>query len=153
MTTKIQLRRDISTNWVAANPILHEAEPGYELDTGKIKYGDGINHWNDLLYSTVLPINPQFSSYTIQESDAGKIITITSGSVTVPNLTMSAGSIVTIYNNSGSSIPINQGADLTLQWSGQMRSMTGNRTLGLYSICTITFISSSIAVISGIGLI
>jgi hypothetical protein len=97
-------------------------------------------------------INSQTSGYTLVAADAGKTISITTGGVTVPNAVMSAGNIITIYNNSGSSQTITQGASLTLQWAGQSSSTTGNRTLGLYGIATIIFISSSVAVISGAGL-
>ena len=46
---KFQLRRDISTNW---NPsyVLKEGEPGYELDTRKLKIGDGSTTWGSLPY-------------------------------------------------------------------------------------------------------
>lgn len=97
-------------------------------------------------------INSQTTGYTLVAADAGKTISITTGGVTVPNAVMSAGNIITIYNNSGSSQTITQGASLTLQWAGQSSSTTGNRTLGLYGIATIIFISSSVAVISGAGL-
>jgi hypothetical protein len=97
-------------------------------------------------------INSQSGAYVLIASDAGKSISITTGGVTVPNAVMSAGNIVTIYNDSGSSQTITQGASLTLQWAGQTASTTGNRTLGLYGIATILFISSSVAVISGAGL-
>ena len=97
-------------------------------------------------------INSQTTGYTLVAGDAGKTISITTGGVTVPNAVLSAGNIVTIYNNSGSSQTITQGASLTLQWAGQSSSTTGNRTLGLYGIATIIFISSSVAVISGAGL-
>ena len=36
-----------------------------------------------------------------------------------------------------------------MQWAGQASSSTGNRTLGLYGLATIVFISSSNAIISG----
>jgi hypothetical protein len=97
-------------------------------------------------------INSQTAGYTLVAGDAGKTISITTGGVTVPNSILSAGNIVTIYNNSGSSQTITQGTGVTLQWAGQTASTTGNRTLGLYGICTIIFISSSNAVISGSGL-
>jgi hypothetical protein len=97
-------------------------------------------------------INSQTSGYTLVAGDAGKTISITTGGVTVPNSILSAGNIVTIYNNSGSSQTITQGTGVTMQWAGQSSSTTGNRTLGLYGICTIIFITSSNAVISGAGL-
>ena len=97
-------------------------------------------------------INPQTSSYVLVAADAGKTISITTGGVTVPNSVLAAGNIVTIYNNSGSSQTITQGAGVTLQWAGQTASSTGNRTLGLYGIATLIYITANIAVISGAGL-
>ena len=102
--------------------------------------------------ATGTTINSQTSAYTLVAGDAGKAISITTGGVTIPNAVMAAGNIVTIYNNSGSSQTITQGASLTLQWAGQTASSTGNRTLGLYGMASILFISSSVAVISGAGL-
>lgn len=55
MTTRIKLRRDTAANWTAQNPILAAGEPGYETDTGKTKYGDGVKHWVDLAYATGIP--------------------------------------------------------------------------------------------------
>ena len=98
------------------------------------------------------PINSQTSSYVLVATDNGKAISITTGGVTVPNSVMSSGNMVIIYNNSGSSQTITQGSGVTLQWAGQVSSATGSRTLGLYSLCTILFTSSSTAVITGSGL-
>ena len=97
-------------------------------------------------------INSQTGAYVLVASDAGKTISITTGGVTVPNSVFSAGNIITIYNNSGSSQTITQGSGVTLQWAGQSSSTTGNRTLGLYGIATLIYISASVAVISGAGL-
>lgn len=102
--------------------------------------------------ATGTTINSQTTGYTLVAGDAGKTISTTTGGVTIPNAVMAAGNIVSIYNNSGSSQTITQGASLTLQFAGQTSSTTGNRTLGLYGLCTIVFISSSNAVITGSGL-
>ncbi len=51
MAVEIQLRRDSAANWTSENPTLAEGEPGYETDTGKIKYGDGVSAWADLPYA------------------------------------------------------------------------------------------------------
>lgn len=48
--TKIRFREDTALNWSIANPILESSEPGREIDTGFIKYGDGVTHWNELPY-------------------------------------------------------------------------------------------------------
>jgi hypothetical protein len=52
MATKIQLRRDTAANWTASNPVLSQGEVGFELDTGLLKIGDGVNQWGDLAYFT-----------------------------------------------------------------------------------------------------
>lgn len=45
-----QLRRGSSSVWTKNNPLLAAGEPGYELDTHKIKIGDGTSYWKDLPY-------------------------------------------------------------------------------------------------------
>ena len=50
MATRIQLRRDISANWISSNPILAEGEIGIETDTNKFKIGNGILNWSVLNY-------------------------------------------------------------------------------------------------------
>ena len=114
--------------------------------------GTGVSVSGSTINAVGTTINSQTSGYTLVASDAGKTISITTGGVTVNNSVMSAGNIVSIYNNSGSSQTITQGTGVTLQWAGQASSSTGNRTLGLYGIATIVFISASNAVITGSGL-
>ena len=38
--TKIQVRRDLATNWSTNNPKLDPGEFGFESDTGKLKVGN-----------------------------------------------------------------------------------------------------------------
>ena len=52
MSFKIQIRRDTAANWTLANPVLLEAEMGYETDTFKAKMGDGTTTYNLLPYWT-----------------------------------------------------------------------------------------------------
>lgn len=49
-TTTFKFKRGQSDSWTRVNPILAEGEPGYELDTGKLKIGDGKTAWRDLTY-------------------------------------------------------------------------------------------------------
>ena len=49
-TIKLRFREDTAENWKLANPILASSEPAREIDTGKIKYGDGTTKYNDLPY-------------------------------------------------------------------------------------------------------
>lgn len=50
MSVQIQLRRATAAQWATANPILGIGEPGFEIDTAKIKIGDGASAWNSLAY-------------------------------------------------------------------------------------------------------
>ena len=77
MPNRIQLRRGNAIDWYNANPVLAEGEICVELDSGKFKIGDGIQNWNDLLYST----GQDGSQGPI--GNTGSAATITVGTVTV----------------------------------------------------------------------
>lgn len=48
--TTFQLKRADSLTWLSLNPILSAGEPGFELDTHRLKIGDGKTDWNHLTY-------------------------------------------------------------------------------------------------------
>lgn len=98
----------------------------------------------------LVPQNAQVSGYTLVANDAGKHISITTGGVTVPAGIFSVGSAVTIFNNSGSSQTITQGASATMYFAGT--GSTGNRTLGGYGLATVLCVASNTFVIAGAGL-
>jgi hypothetical protein len=50
MSIQIQIRRGTASQWTAANPLLAQGEMGYETDTYKLKFGDGVTYWNSLVY-------------------------------------------------------------------------------------------------------
>jgi cytoskeletal protein CcmA (bactofilin family) len=50
MANRIQLRRDGAQQWANVNPILAQGELGIEIDTSRIKIGDGVTAWNSLRY-------------------------------------------------------------------------------------------------------
>jgi Major tropism determinant N-terminal domain len=52
MANKIQLRRDTTANWNNVNPILADGEPGLDITTNQVKYGDGANAWANLSYAS-----------------------------------------------------------------------------------------------------
>ena len=47
---RIRIRRDTSYNWSQVNPTLLLGEQGYEVDTGKMKIGNGTSRYFDLPY-------------------------------------------------------------------------------------------------------
>jgi hypothetical protein len=53
MAVQIQLRNDTAANWLSANPTLAIGEVGVEIDTNKMKIGNGTNVWTDLSYTGV----------------------------------------------------------------------------------------------------
>lgn len=46
----IRLHRGTAAAWTASGIVLGPGEPGYELDTGKMKIGDGLHAWANLPY-------------------------------------------------------------------------------------------------------
>jgi len=56
--TQIQLRNGTFQEWFDANPVLALGEPGFEINTGRLKIGDGDKNWNDLDYMSCCPPTP-----------------------------------------------------------------------------------------------
>ena len=81
------------------------------------------------------PINSKTAAYVLVAGDAGQTISITTGGVTVNASIFSAGDMVSIFNNSGSSQTITQGTSVTLRLSGT--ATTGSRTLAQYGVATL----------------
>ena len=95
-----------------------------------------------------IPANVQTGAYTLVASDAGKFIRA-QATITVPNNIFSAGDAVTIVNNTGSAIAINQGIGFMYMTSD---GSTGNRSLAARGVVTILFVTANICYISGGGL-
>ena len=60
VASQIQIRRDSSANWNSINPILAQGEFGLDLDTNKLKCGDGVTAWSNLNYC--IPSQVEFNS-------------------------------------------------------------------------------------------
>lgn len=73
----------------------------------------------------------------------------TTGGITIPANIFAAGDAFSIYNNSASAVTVTQGTSLTLRQAGTTN--TGNRTLAARGLCTIWFVSTTEAVLSGAG--
>ena len=91
------------------------------------------------------------SAYNLSAADIGGYIEMSSaGTITVPNGIFDGGTMVTIMNNSGSSMSINAGGGMTL-WN-TADGTSGNRTLGPRGVATILFYGHDDGHISGSGL-
>jgi hypothetical protein len=96
-----------------------------------------------------VPQNAKTSAYTLLASDAGKHVSITTGGITVPSGVFAVGDAISIYNNSGTSQTITQGASTTVRLAAS--ASTGNRTLAQYGLCTILCVAGNTFVVSGAG--
>ena len=94
--------------------------------------------------------NVKAGAYTLVLADAGKYIN-NNGTTVCPANIFLAGDVISIYNDSGSDITIEQDTGLTLYLSDGTAS-TGNRTLAQRCVCTVLYLSATHAVISGGGL-
>ncbi|GAA4699746.1 hypothetical protein [Phytohabitans rumicis] len=45
---RVQLRRGLAAAWAAANPVLADGEPGFEVDTDTLRIGDGATPFTSL---------------------------------------------------------------------------------------------------------
>ena len=50
ISTTFRLKRGLAEKWQELNLVLDPGEPGFELDTYRLKIGDGQTPWNDLPY-------------------------------------------------------------------------------------------------------
>ena len=50
MDSKFLLKRGNAARWEKLNPVLEKGEPGFVLDEGRLKVGDGITAFKDLPY-------------------------------------------------------------------------------------------------------
>jgi len=99
-----------------------------------------------------IPQNSKNTGYTLQSTDNGQMINITTGNVTVPAGVFNSpfGQTVSIYNNQTTSNAIVQGSGVTLRLAGTLS--TGNRTLARYGVATMICVAANTFVISGAGL-
>jgi hypothetical protein len=88
------------------------------------------------------------SDGTMIATDTGKCIATTT-SLTVPNNVFSAGDVVSIYNQTGTTMNIVPASGVSLIVAGSAASAT--RTLTLNGIATIWFRDPSVGIIGGSG--
>lgn len=85
MAYQIQLRTDTAANWTSANPTLAQGEPGYEVDTGKLKLGDGVTAWVSLAYYTAGDVNSVTASSPLASSGGANPNISLTGTVAIAN--------------------------------------------------------------------
>ena len=146
MTTRLQQRRDTAANWTSNNPTLATGEIGYETDTAKFKIGNGSTAWTSLAYAygaaPALTFNaPTGTSYTLQASDAGALVTLSnSGAITltVPPSVFTAGQVIDIQQIAAGQVTLAAGSGVTITSTGATAAAPKTRVQysGASIVCT-----------------
>jgi hypothetical protein len=88
------------------------------------------------------------SSYTLALADIGEFVGVgTSGSITIPNSTFSAGDIISIFNNTSGNITIT--CSITTAYIAGTNTDKDTMTLATRGVATILFISGTVCVVTG----
>jgi hypothetical protein len=111
----IQLRRGNAEDWSNAEPVLDQGEIGYELDTGRVKIGDGESIWSRLPY-----LFRSTYAITVSGSDSGTGV-----------MTVSLGTDASVFGVDGPGIPIPHNAQL-ISWAAAF--MSDNTPSGPWTI-------------------
>jgi len=88
------------------------------------------------------------SNYTLTTGDIGNFIGVgSSGGITVPNSTFSAGDAVSLFNNTSGDITIT--LSITTAYLAGTDADKASLTLATRGVCTILFLSGTVCVVSG----
>ena len=125
MANRIQLRRDGAQQWANVNPVLAQGELGIELDTSRLKIGDGVTPWNSLKYERPLETESNTANTLVKRDadgnfEAGAITASLIGNAATATRLASARSFTLTGDMSGSasfdgSANINITAELNYQ--------------------------------------
>lgn len=83
LKTKLLLRNDTAANWSTSNPTLGKGEVGIEIDTYKLKIGDGSTAWNSLSYFGTNVVVEGEGSVIIDATYENGVLTLTKGDIEV----------------------------------------------------------------------
>lgn len=73
INTIFQLKRGTAARWAEVNPVLMQAEPGFEIDTGKLKIGNGTDKYLDLPYVGAGDISVSVDGLSLIVNNIGEI--------------------------------------------------------------------------------
>ena len=94
------------------------------------------------------------NTLTLATSHVGKMLNYTgSTSITIPNNTFGEGNVISIYNDTASTVELIQGSNTILRWTGT--TVTGTRTLNPRALITIVCVEDTSPdefVLSGTGI-
>ena len=137
MATRIQLRRDTSSNWGILNVTLSSGEIGFETDTNKFKIGNGSTAWSGLEYfggevdlSGYLTLASASTTYLTQASASSNYLTQASASTTY--LTQASGATTYLTQASASTTYLTQASASTTYQNKNLDIITAKT--GAYTV-------------------
>jgi hypothetical protein len=126
--------------WQSANTVLAQGEPGYEIDTGSLKIGDGTNGWNSLPYVYNKSDSLKGNGYEVLQSDqlvntgnytlGGSLVNGSQGVnvLTFSNLS-SFGLYTFMWSNKSESTPFSGSGSISCFYTSEL-GFTGGYTTG-----------------------
>jgi len=139
MATRIQLRRDTSSNWGILNVTLSSGEIGFETDTNKFKIGNGSTTWSGLEYfggevdlSGYLTLASASTTYLTQASASTNYLTQASASTTY--LTQASGATTYLTQASASTTYLTQDSASTTYQNKNLDIITAKT--GAYTVAS-----------------
>lgn len=142
-----------TSNWIRASgaDFMYNSASGDHIweiggtEAGRLTasgWEDGIGNLRSI------PANNQPSAYSLASSDAGKCV-LAGGQISIPSdVGFVEGDAVTIINHSGSAIDFSH-ASVTLYNTADGTALTHPSSMGARGMCTIYFVSNTVAYISG----
>jgi hypothetical protein len=138
MSVTIKLRKGLASEWTSNSSIvLASGEPGLEIDTGRLKIGNGTTQWGSLQYASIIPTG--FLAGSGIDIDLG-----TNGSTATISVSGLNSSYISDFNEAvddrigsglfvaGTGINLNYndgGNSFTVSVSGLVNNPTNNRIL------------------------
>lgn len=142
MSDLIKCRRDTAANWTSENPILDDGELGAELDTGRLKFGNGADAWAALPYvddaagGGVTPptIRDKASQYTNNTSTTALAVTIPATAV--------AGDLLVFFGAGGGASGAITGGNVSSAGWSIAQAVTGTNLQGAIAVAIATATSA-----------
>jgi hypothetical protein len=142
-TVRIQVRRGVSTgagSWFSVNPTLAAGEIGLETDTGKFKFGNNEDAWNDLPYALedsladYIPLSLKGNPDGIAELDSSGYIPVAQlpplAKVTVSSVVDQAARLALTAEVGDIAIQTDTGASYVLQTAGASTNANWKELVG-----------------------
>jgi len=107
-----------------------------------------VDGTNLIGYRNIPAVGTKTSGYTLTTSDVGKYVQVGSGgSITIPNATFSEGDVISIFNNTSSTVTIT--CSISTAYVSGVDTDVSSMLLTARGVATVLFISSTVCVVSG----